>query len=84
MAALTASLRLSCRGTREGIPRIVDNRGAHADARANALLTAKTTAGPGCPSIYAKRYPPRPERTCKSPGARTDSKGDPVVQADVP
>ena len=48
MAALTASLRLSYRGTREGIPRIVDNRGAHADARANALLTAKTTAGPGC------------------------------------
>ena len=71
-------------GPREGIPKDKLTIGERAqETEASVRYLPPYHYGVGVPSRYARRYPSRPERTCKSPGARTDSKGDPVWQADV-
>ena len=82
MARHPSGVTLSCRGTREGIPKDKLTTGERADGSVGTLFTAIALRGRGAKQIR-EAIPPRPERACKSPGARTDSKGDPVVQADV-
>jgi hypothetical protein len=45
------------------------------DASVGRLITAVPPRGRGAEQIH-EAIPPRPERTCKSSGARTDSKDD--------